>query len=283
MIPAAFEYERPSSLDEALRSLAAGNGDAKVVAGGQSLLPLLKLRLASVGRLIDIGRIGELRGVRTLPDGGFAIGALTTYAELLESPVIGIAVMADVLPTIADLQVRNRGTIGGAVAHADPASDMPAVLLALQGTVVARSAKGERSIPMQEFVVDSFQSSLEHDEIVTEIRLPSPSELAGSAYLSLEQSASGYALVGVAVTLGPLLEGRIDDLCVALTGVGPVPYRATAVESAMRAGASPADAAGRATEGVRVNADIHADAAYRTAMAAIYTRRAIETALQRAG
>ncbi len=284
MIPAAFGYQRPASLDEALRILAS-NGEAKVLAGGQSLLPLLKLRIAAAETLVDIGRIAELKGVRQLPDGRLAVGALTTYRELADSPARLYGVLGDALPGIGDVQVRNRGTIGGAVAHADPASDMPACLLALDAELVARSARGERSIPIDGFFQGSFATALEPGEILTEIRLPGRRDDAGSAYASLEQSASGYALVGAAAVVFAGEGRRIAGANVALTGVGDHAYRARAVEAALAgsdgsAGAIEA-AAAHATDGVEVGGDIHADRAYRTAMAAVYTRRAIEAALGR--
>lgn len=285
MIPAAFEYDRPATLDQALALLERHAGSAKVIAGGQSLLPLLKLRLASAGRLIDIGRIPGLRGVRALPGGGFAVGALTTYAELAASPATGLAALADALPTIADVQVRNRGTVGGAIAHADPAADLPAVLLALEATVVARSTSGERQIPITGFFTGSFATALRPGEIVTEIRLPAPSGDYGSAYVSLEQPASGYAIVGVAAVVGRRSGGHgpLDDVRVAITGVGEAPYRTSAVEAAFRQAGDPAAAAAHATDGVTVNSDIHAGRDYRAEMARVMTRRALEAAVRRAG
>jgi carbon-monoxide dehydrogenase medium subunit len=286
VIPAAFDYTRPASLEEALGLL--GSGGSKVIAGGQSLLPLLKLRLASVDRLVDIGRLGELKGVRSLPDGRLAVGALTTYAELLDSPAKHYGLLRDALPTIGDVQVRNRGTVGGAIAHADPASDLPACLLALDVEVVVRSARGERTIPITEFFQDSFQTSIADDELLTEVRLPGPRDDAGSAYASLEQPASGYAIVGVAAVVArPSAGAPISFATVAITGVGPVAYRASEVEGDLiGSDGSPesiAHAASHATDGVTVNADIHADAEYRAAMARIYAVRAIEAALARLG
>jgi carbon-monoxide dehydrogenase medium subunit len=273
MIPAEFDYVRVSSLDEAL-GLLSGNGGAKILAGGQSIIPLMKLRLARPPKLVDIGRLGELHGVRRLHDGRMAIGALTTYADLLESPLGGYAVLADALPTIGDVQVRNLGTIGGAIAHADPASDLPACLLALEAEVVARSQGGERVIPIEEFLTGAFTTSLRDDEILTEVRLPAPRDDAGSAYVSLEQKASGYAIVGVAAVVVGSTDARIG-----ITGVADIAYRARAAEAAFAQGAQAA--ADRATEAVTVNGDIHADAEYRTAMARVYTRRALEAALAR--
>src|SRR5215211_1141551 len=185
MIPAAFDYVRAGSVGEALELLAGG--DSNLLAGGHSLLPLMKLRLARPERLIDIGRLDDLRGLRDLPRGGLAIGALTTYAELLaDERVRPYAVMADAVPRIGDVQVRNRGTIGGSIAHADPASDMPAVLLALDAEVVALSeARGERVIPIDEFFEGPFATALAEDELLTAIRIPAPSAALASAYQAL--------------------------------------------------------------------------------------------------
>ena len=288
MIPAAFEYERATSLEEALALLRDHGGNAKVLAGGHSLLPLMKLRLARPERLIDIGRIAELRGVRPAADGGVSIGALTTYADLLEDATIGrFGVFADALPRIGDQQVRNRGTIGGSVAHADPAADLAPVLLALDATVVVRSAaRGERQIAIDGFFEGAFTSALAEDELLTEIRLPAPSGRVGSAYHALEQQASGYPIAGVAVVLGAL--GA--PVRVAVTGVGDRPYRATGVEAnlaSVLASGGELDAAAieRAvapiTDGIEVNGDIHADPEYRAAMARVMAARAVELARAR--
>jgi carbon-monoxide dehydrogenase medium subunit len=292
MISAAFAYSRASSVDEALGLLMEHGGDAKIIAGGQSLLPLMKLRLARPDRLIDIGRIDSLRGVRETADGRLAIGALTTYAQLLEEPrVVGLALMADALPRIADVQVRNRGTIGGAIAHADPAADMPAVLLALEAEVVARSAHhGERTIPIGEFFDGAFSTALAPDELLTEIVVPSPSGSYGSAYRMLEQPASGFAIAGVAVVAGqtagePGPDAPFDDIRIAVTGVGDHPYRATSVENALRGTKLGSAAIGSAVasicDGVTVQSDIHADRAYRSAMAGVMAKRALEAARER--
>lgn len=284
MIPAAFGYQRPTTLDDALR-LIASDGGAKVLAGGQSLLPLLKLRLGSAETLVDIGRLAELKGVRQLADGRLAIGALTTYRELAESPARHYGLLRDALPGIGDTQVRNRGTVGGAIAHADPASDLPACLLALDAELVAQSSKGERTIPIDGFFNGPFETALGADEILTEIRLPGPRDDAGSAYVSLEQAASGYAMVGVAAVVFAGTDRRMVGANIAVTGVGDHAYRARAVEAALTAGdgsaASIEAAASHATDGVDVVGDIHANSAYRSAMAAVYTRRAIEAALAR--
>lgn len=285
MIPAAFEYSRPTSLDEALRLLSTHRDSAKVLAGGQSLLPLLKMRLAHADRLVDIGRLDELRGIRRRDDGRISVGALTTYRELLDSPAaMAYGLLRDAVPRIGDVQVRNRGTVGGAIAHADPASDLPAILLALDADVVVRSSTGTRTLPVTEWFTGAFQSVCRPDELVTEVILPGPRDDAGSAYLSLEQRASGYSIVGVAAVV--VRRGdAIDRAAVALTGVGEIAYRATSVERALTgarlAGLDLAAAAAGAADGQVVGSDIHADREYRAAMAAVCTRRALEAAIAR--
>ncbi len=282
MIPAGFAYSRPATIDEALKEIASGS---KVIAGGQSLLPLLKLRLAEVDKLVDIGRVPGLKGVRKLADGRIAVGALTTYTELLESPAREYGLLRDALPNIADVQVRNRGTVGGAIAHADPASDLPACMLALDAEIVLRSPKGERTVRAGEFFKGAFTTGIAPTEILTEVRLPGPRDDAGSAYRKLMQRASGYAIVGVAAVLVRGADRKITEARIGITGVGEVAYRATAVEKALvgsdGSGKAIAAAAAHATDGRTVNGDIHADTEYRTAMAVIYTRRAIEGALAR--
>lgn len=287
MIPAAFDYQRSATLDDALRAIAGPGGTVKLLAGGQSLLPLLKLRLGSADRLVDIGRLAELKGVRRLSDGRLAVGAMTTYSELADSSARNYGLLRDALPTIGDVQVRNRGTVGGAIAHADPASDLAACLLALDAEIVARSVRGERTIPLDGFFTGPFSTVLAPDELITEVRLPGPRDDAGSAYASIEQPASGYAMVGAAAVIFVAADNSIAGATVALTGAGRQPYRARAVEAALagsdRSAASIRAAAAHATDGVDVIGDIHADSAYRAAMAAVYTRRAIEAALARLG
>ena len=284
MIPASFEYTRAASLDEALRALAAGDG-TKVIAGGQSLLPLMKLRLASVGTLVDIGRLGELRGVERLDDGRLSIGALTTYSELADSSAAPYGLLRDALPTIGDVQVRNRGTVGGAIAHADPASDFAAVALALDADLVLQSASGTRTVKADGFFTGPFTTIMSEDELLTRVVLPKPLDNAGSAYVSLEQPASGYPMVGVGAVLifGP--DDHVLWAGIGVTGVGEHPYRATEAEAALTgttAGDADVAAAAAAVVGGRtVNADIHASAEYRSAMAGVIAGRAIRAALAR--
>ena len=285
MIPAAFGYTRADSVEDALRILASDE-NAKVIAGGQSLLPLMKLRLAQPGTLVDIGRLAELRGISKLDDGRLSVGALTTYAQLLDSPVIHYGVMKDALPHIADVQVRNRGTVGGAVAHADPASDLPAALLALNAELVIQSAAGTRTVKADGFFESAFVTGLGHGELLTAVILPALNDSAGSAYAALEQRASGYALAGVAacVFVGP--GGVIEWAGLGVTGVSDHPYRAHEAEDAL-VGTTGTDqdiatAAALIVGDREVNSDIHAGREYRSAMAQVYARRAMASALSRA-
>jgi len=285
MIPAAFGYTRAGSVEEALAILAA-DGNAKLIAGGQSLLPLMKLRLAQPGTLVDIGRLPELRGITKLDDGRLSVGALTTYAELLDSPVIHYGVMKDVLPHIADVQVRNRGTVGGAVAHADPASDLPAALLALDAELLIQSAAGTRNVPADGFFRGAFTTGLGRDEILAAVILPAPRDNGGSAYASLEQRASGYALAAVAAVVIVGAGDMVEWAGIGVTGVSDHPYRAHEAESALvgTTGSPEAIAAAAAlVVGDReVNTDMHAGREYRAAMAVVHARRAIESAIARA-
>jgi carbon-monoxide dehydrogenase medium subunit len=282
VIPAAFEYRRPSTVDEALRALASAGGGAKVLAGGQSILPLLKLRLASAETLVDIGRLTELKAFGETADGGYEIGALATYADMLGATRLGW--VAEAIEQIGDVQVRNRGTVAGSMAHCDPASDAPAVCLALDYSVVLRSQRGERVVPLDGFFEGPFQTRMEPDELIIKLRRgPLPAGAAG-AYRKLAQPASGYSIVGVAGVVA-LSGGSVSHARVALTGVGASPYRAKAVEAALvGSDGSPgvvAAAAEHAADGQTVNSDIHADREYRARMAVVYTRRAIEGALGR--
>ncbi len=288
MIPAAFDYARPASLGEALDRLAAGAGSAKVLAGGQSLLPLMKLRLARCESVVDIGGLSELRAIRELPDGGLGIGALATYTDVLGSDLATgrVPLLALVIPGIGDVQVRNRGTLGGSIAHADPASDMPAVALALDAGIAVRSRSGERVVAATGFFEGAFATDLGEDELLTEIRIPAQPGGVGMAFRRLEQPASGYSIVGVAAVVGRSA-GSVTTARIGITGVGDVAYRASAVEAALIGSsgdaAAIAAAAAHATDGVTVNSDIHADATYRAEMARVETRRAIEAALAAAG
>lgn len=280
MIPAAFSYRRAASVEDALAAIASG--DAKVIAGGQSLLPLMKLRLASPGALVDIGRLSELRTFGPTADGGYEVGALVTYAEILGSTIPGIA--RECLEGIGDVQVRNRGTVGGAFSHADPASDLPALAIALDYSFVLRSTRGERTVPADGFFQGPFQTLMEPDELFIKGVRPALPAGANGAYRKLAQPASGYSIVGVAAVVA-MSGGTVSHARVALTGVHEHAYRAPEVEAALVGTDGSADAvraaAEHATVGVEINSDIHADAAYRKAMAAVYTQRALDAALGR--
>jgi len=279
MIPASFGYTRAASLSDAV---AAVGGGAKILAGGQSLLPLLKLRLASADQLIDIGRIAELKGYRHTADGGVEIGALTTYAEW--QAATDLPEVAEAIGLIADVQVRNRGTVGGAIAHADPASDATAVALAFEGHAVLRGPGVERVVPLDGFLEGPFQTGIHPDEILVAIRRGPLRPGTKFAYRKLAQKASGYPIVGIAATI--VAEGgSITHAAIGVTGVHEHAYRAEDVEKALIGSdgspAAVAAAAAHVNDEVEVNSDIHADAEYRAAMAVVYTRRAIEDALGR--
>jgi carbon-monoxide dehydrogenase medium subunit len=279
VIPAAFEYTRASSLADAV---AAVGGGAKVIAGGQSLLPMLKMRLASADKLVDIGRLTELRGFRAQPDGGVEIGALTTYAEW--QAATSFPGVAEAVDEIADVQVRNRGTVGGSIAHADPASDFPAIALAFEASAVLRGPGGERVVPLDGFFTGPFQTKMQPDEILVAIRRGPVAPGAGFAYRKLAQPASGYSIVGIAAVVA-MSAGSISHARIGVTGVHEHPYRAHDVESALEGSDGSAEAiaaaAAHVTDDADSSSDIHADATYRAAMAVAYTRRAIEGALGR--
>jgi len=282
VIPAAFDYRRPGSVDEALQAISGAAGGVKILAGGQSLLPLLKMRLASADTLVDIGRLTELRQQRELPDGGYEVGALTTYADILATTKLGW--VAEAVEEIGDVQMRNRGTVGGAIAHCDPASDLPAIALALDYSAVIRSTRGERVVPLDGFFEGAFQTRMEPDELLVALRRGPLPAGANGAFRHQEQPASGYSIVGVAAVVA-LRGGSVSHVRVGVTGVGEHPYRAKAVEAALLGSdGSPgavAAAAEHAADGQTVNSDIHADREYRASMAVVYTRRAIEGALGR--
>ena len=287
MFPSPFEYQAPASLDEALALLSQHGDRAKVLAGGHSLLPLMKLRLAAPELLIDIGRIPELAGIREA-DGGLVIGTRTTYRMVQESPLVRerFLLVREAAEVVGDQQVRNRGTIGGALAHADPASDMPAVMLALNAELTLVRQGGRRTLPIGEFLVDALTTALQPGELLTEIRLPALPARSGTAYVKYPHPASGYAVVGVAAVLALDTEGRCSDVRVGITGASSKAYRARGVEQALT-GQAPTEqniaaAAERAAEGVEMNSDLFASAEYRAHLARVFTRRALALAAQRA-
>lgn len=284
MIPASFEYVRAESLRDALKALDVGDG-SKVIAGGHSLLPIMKFRLAQPTRLVDISRLEELKGISE-KGRGVRIGAGTTYRELLDSDLVRerFPLVAESTETIGDLQVRNRGTVGGSLAHADPASDLPAVMLVLDATFNLRSKSGRRSVRAREFFLGPFATALAEDELLTDVVLPPLPAGAGSVYLSHDHPASGYAIVAVAAVVARKRK-TITHAVAALTGVGEMPFLARSVGLLVGGSGEPeavSQAAVAATEGVVVNGDTHAPAEYRRHLATVLTRRALVKALERA-
>jgi len=283
MIAQNFEYSAPTSLKDAL-GLLAGD-DVKVLAGGMSLIPLMKLRLATPGQLVDIGRIPDLNYIRE-DKGVLRIGATTTHYQVETSAVIRskCPLLAEGAAHIGDIQVRNVGTIGGSVAHADPAADYPASLLALEARVVLVTAKGQREIPIADFFVDTFTTALEPGEIIREVIVPVEEQSAGTSYQKMLQPASGFAIVGIAARVKKS-GGKVTMARVGVTGLSGKPYRANGVEKALEGTAgSAADvqkAAAIVAEGVDANSDLHASADYRKHLARIYTMRALTVALSR--
>jgi carbon-monoxide dehydrogenase medium subunit len=287
MIPAPFEYAAPKTLEEALRLVERHGDEAKILAGGHSLLPLMKLRLAQPRYVIDIGRLRGMSYIRE-ENGHIAIGALTTHAEIESSALLRAKcpVLAETAAAIGDVQVRNRGTFGGNLAHADPAADYPAALLALDVEIVAASTAGARTIPVGEFFLDMLTTALRPGEILSQVRVAPLAPHTGAAYEKLPQPASGFAIVGVAARLTLGKGGKIEKAGVGITGLGPKAFRAEAVERALRGKKASdkifADAARFAAQGVEPLADLHASADYRRGMASVYTRRALKRAFARA-
>jgi aerobic carbon-monoxide dehydrogenase medium subunit len=271
MIPAPFSYRRAGTVEEALGLAADAGEDGKYLAGGHSLLPLMKLRFAVPEVLIDIGRLAELSYVRD-EGGHIAIGALTRHHDLEHSELLAaeLPLLAHAAGYVGDPQVRHRGTIGGSIAHGDAASDLPAVVLALDATLVARGPSGSREIAAAGFFSGLFETALEPGELLTEIRIPKPAQ-RGWSFQKFTKRAIDWAIVGIAV----------QGAAVALVNMGPVPMRAAAVEAALAAGAGPADAAAHAAEGTSPVADLGASTAYREHLARVLTARALTEAASR--
>jgi carbon-monoxide dehydrogenase medium subunit len=273
MIPAAFEYARAESVDHAIELLSS-NEDAKILAGGHSLLPLMRLRLARPAMLVDIGRVSDLSGIRADGD-SVVIGALTRHHDVANSEVLQelCPIVAHTAGEIGDPQVRHMGTIGGSVAHADPASDMPAVLVALGAQIVVRGAGGaSRTVAAGDFFKGLFTPDLAENEVLTEVRVPA-TRSAGWSYIKFHRRAQDWALVGVAAVQ------QNGSAHVALTNMGETPIRAAGVEEALSGGADPAAAAARADEGVSPPSDSFGSAEYRRELAKVLVRRALEEAL----
>jgi aerobic carbon-monoxide dehydrogenase medium subunit len=279
MITAAFDYEAPESLEEAIRMLHENGEDAKLLAGGHSLLPLMKVRLAAPTVLVDLRKIPGLHGIEQ-QNGGWRIGPMTRHADLQDAPQLGLVARA--ASQIADQQVRNRGTIGGSLAHGDPASDLPTVLLALDGEVTARGTNGERTIAAADLFQDYLTTSLAHDEVITDVRLPAL-EGYGFGYQKFTRRAEDWAMVGVCALVSRAADGSCDDVRIGLTNMGATPLRATAAENALRGGAlddsSIAAAAEQAAEGTDPPGDLNATPDYKRHLARVLTRRALEEAV----
>ncbi|MGW7402698.1 FAD binding domain-containing protein [Streptomyces sp. NPDC054833] len=280
MIPPAFDYARPSSVDEAVRTLADAGEDAKVLAGGQSLLPLLRLRLAFPELVVDVGRIPELRGVREDGD-TLVIGAMTTHHDVIRDPLVRrhAGLLAAATATVADPAVRHRGTLGGSLAHADPAGDLPAVVLALDAELVAVGPGGRRTIPASEFFLDYLQSALAPDELLVEVRVPKKDGWSFH-YEKFHRVAQAWAIVGVAA-LVRRDDGHIAEARIGLTNMGATPLRAAAAERALTGAGDPqavARAAEAAAEGTQPSRDVSASPEYRAHLARVLTKRAVLTA-----
>jgi aerobic carbon-monoxide dehydrogenase medium subunit len=286
MIPNNFEYFAPKTIEEALMLIDKYGEDCKILSGGHSLIPVLKLRLAAPAVIIDIGRIGELKTIEV--DGGaIRIGGNVTHAKIAADAELkrNCPLLCETASQIGDQQVRNRGTIGGSLAHADPAADWPAAILALDAKIVARSSSGERVIEASDFFIDVMTSAIEPNEIVTEVRVPMPAQPNRGIYLKVPQSASGFAVVGVAAQIR-IAGGSCEDVGIGVTGLAPTAFRAASVEAALRGRtldeSTVSAAAARADAEVEdAMEDIHASGDYRRHLARVYVRRAVQAAAAR--
>jgi carbon-monoxide dehydrogenase medium subunit len=280
MIPAQFDYVRAGSVEDAVAALAEHGDEAKVLAGGQSLIPLLRLRLAYPEVVVDIGRVEEMRGVRDDGD-HIVIGAMTTHHEVMRNALVKAHcdLVAKATETVADPAVRHRGTFGGALSHADPAGDLPAVVLALDGEFVVAGSGGRRTVAASDFFVDYLQTALAPDEVLVEVRLPKLGDGWGFHYEKFQRVAQAWAIVGVAAAVHRS-NGSISEARIGLTNMGSTPLRATATEQAL-AGAdlsAIADAAGHAADGTSPSSDLNGAADYRQHLARVLTRRAVAAA-----
>ncbi len=286
MEPASFAYFAPTNLREALDLLEQHGEDAKLLAGGHSLIPAMKLRLAEPRTLIDITSVPGLSGIR-LDGDTLVIGALTVHADIAASDLVRRRVpgLADAASVIGDTQVRNRGTIGGSVAHADPGADFPVILTALNASFVLTSNQGTRTVAADDFFIDFFTTALEPLEAVTEIRVPLPPTGTGTGYAKLGHPASGYVVISAGATIGRGPDGRCTTARIAIGGLAGGPWRATETETALVGQPLTAEAfaaaAARAAEGAELDDDTFASADYKRQLATVYTQRAIETAVSR--
>jgi carbon-monoxide dehydrogenase medium subunit len=287
MITHPFTYQAPTTIEEAVKQLGQ-SGDAKVIAGGHSLLPLMKLGLAQPETLIDLRRIPSLREIRTEADGTIVVGALATHREIAHDETVRakLAALADAADEVGDLQVRARGTIGGSLAHADPAADEPAPTLAFDATIRAIGPKGRRDIKARDYFKGTFETALTADEILAEIRFPAPAARSGSAYAKFAHPASGFAITGVAAVVTVASGGGIERVAIGVSGVAAAAYRATEAEKALTGtkgdASAIAAAAAKAANGITALSDLAASADYRKHLVTVYAKRAIERALERA-
>ncbi|HET6919634.1 MAG TPA: xanthine dehydrogenase family protein subunit M [Jiangellaceae bacterium] len=281
MIPAEFDYVRAGSVDEAVATLRERGEDAKVLGGGQSLIPILRLRLAYPEVLVDVSRVDEMRGVREEGD-RLVIGAATTHDEVLRDQLVRThcPVIAEVTETVADPAVRHRGTFGGSIAHADPAGDLPALVLALDTSMEVAGNDGRRTVPASEFFLDYLQTAIQPDEVLVSVSVPKLGGGWGHRYEKLNRVAQAWALVGVVAAVRRS-NGSIDEARVGMVNMGPTPLRAQAVEQALAGqstAAAVADAAESAADGASPSSDMHASAEYRSHLARVLTRRAVTAA-----
>lgn len=287
MIPAHFDYVAAKSLDEALSLLAKNKENAKILAGGHSLIPAMKLRLSQPQLLIDLGRIKDLAYIRE-EKGQLRIGAMTTHYQIESSDRLReiCPLLPETATHLGDVQVRNKGTVGGSLAHADPAADWPAPIIALGAELVAVSGKGERVIKADDFFVDLMTTALQPGEILREVRITVPTGRVGQSYAKVRQPASGFATVGIAVSLTKDAKGACQSAGIGVTGVAAKAFRARAVEQALKGNSldtkAISSAASRIAEGVDANSDLFTSAEYRKHLAEIHAQRAIEVAAGRA-
>jgi carbon-monoxide dehydrogenase medium subunit len=287
MITHPFTYQAPTTIEEAVQQLGQ-SGDAKVIAGGHSLLPLMKLGLAQPEMLVDLRRIASLREIRTEAGGTIVIGALATHRDIAHDETVRakLAALADAAGEVGDLQVRARGTIGGSLAHADSAADEPAPTLAYDAVIRAIGPEGKRDIPAGDFFKGTFETALAENEIIAEIRFPAPAARTGGAYAKFAHPASGFAVTGVAAVVTIKSDGSVERAAIGVAGVAAAAYRATVAEKALTGTTGDAkaiaDAAAKAADGITALSDLAASADYRKHLVTVYAKRAIERAIQRA-
>lgn len=286
-VPAAFEYHPATSVDEAISLLQQYGDDAKLLAGGHSLIPTMKLRLAQPAHLIDLGKVSGLSYIRE-EDGAVAVGAMTPYRQIETSDVLAhnFAILPEGTSVIGDPAVRNRGTIGGSVAHSDPSADMPGIVLALKADIVTQGPNGSRTIKADDFFVGTFETALQPDEVLTELRFAKPAAHTGSTYMKLANKASHYAVAGCAAVITLDSSGVCTAASVVITGAASKATRASGVEAALVGKqldeATIADAASHAAEGLDLIEDIHGSKGYRGQMAQVMARRSVASAASRA-